>query len=48
MISDKIFKKKAYEIARSCKYDEYQRALGSIVYKVFAKKQDQEWKQMNN
>ena len=48
MISDKIFKKKAYEIARSCLYDEYQRALGSIVYKVFAKKQDQEWKQMNN
>ena len=34
MISDKIFKNKAYEIARSCKYDEYQRALGSIVYKV--------------
>ena len=42
IISDKIFKNKAYEIARNRKYDEYQRALGSIVCKVFAKKQDQE------
>ena len=37
-ISDKILGDRAYEIARNCKYDEYQRALASIVYKVFDKK----------
>ena len=30
-ISDKILKYRAYEIARSCKYDGYQRALASMV-----------------
>ena len=34
-ISDKILKDRFYEIARNCKYDGYQRALASIVYKVF-------------
>ena len=34
-ISDNIFKDKAYEIARSCGYDGYQRALTSMVYKTF-------------
>ena len=32
-ISDKILKDRAYEIARNRKYDGYQRALASIVYK---------------
>ena len=29
---------RACEIARNCGYDEYQRALRSIVYKIFDKK----------
>ena len=37
-ISDNILKNKAYEIARNCKYDGYQRALVSMVYKLFNKK----------
>ena len=37
-ISDKILKDRAYEIARNCGYDGYQRALASMVYKVFDKK----------
>ena len=37
-ISDKIWKDRAYEIARNCGYDGYQRALASMVYKVFDKK----------
>ena len=28
----------AYEIARNCGYDRYQRALASMVYKFFDKK----------
>ena len=31
-------KDKAFEIARYCKYDGYQRAFGSMVYKFFDKK----------
>ena len=31
-------KDKAYEIARTCKYDWYQRALDSMVYTFFDKK----------
>ena len=31
-------KKRAYEIARNCNYDGYQRALASMVYKFFDKK----------
>ena len=37
-ISDKTLKDRAYEIARNCSYDEYQRALASMVSKVFNKK----------
>ena len=37
-ISDKILKDGAYEIARNCKYDGYQRTLASIIYKLFDKK----------
>ena len=37
-ISDKILKGKVYEIAKIWKYDGYQRALGSMVYKFFDKK----------
>ena len=37
-ISDKILKDGAYEIARNCGYDGYQRALASMVYKFFDKK----------
>ena len=37
-ISDKILKDRAYEIARNCNYDGYQRALASMVYKFFDKK----------
>ena len=36
-IPDKILKEKAYEIARSRKYDEYQIILASMVYKFFDK-----------
>ena len=28
----------AYEIARNCEYDEYQRVLASMIYKFFDKK----------
>ena len=31
-------KDRAYEIARNCNYDRYQRALASMVYKFFDKK----------
>ena len=37
-ISDKILKDRAFEIARNCNYDGYQRALVSMVYKFFDKK----------
>ena len=37
-ISDKILEDRAYEIARNCKYDGYQRALASMVYTYFDKK----------
>ena len=37
-VSGKILKERAYEIARSCRYDEHQKALASMVYKVFDKK----------
>ena len=37
-ISDKIFKDRAYEIARNRKYDGYQKALASIAYTFFDKK----------
>ena len=37
-ISDKILKDSAFKIARNCKYDRYQRAFASMVYKVFDKK----------
>ena len=36
--SDNILKDRAYEIARNCNYDGYQRAIASIVYKFFDKK----------
>ena len=41
-ISDKIFKDRAYEIARNRKYDGYQRAMASMVYKFLIRKQDRE------
>ena len=36
--SGKVFRDKAFKIASDPKYDEYQRGLASIVYKVFDKK----------
>ena len=39
-ISGKIFNDRAYEIARNCKYNVYQRALTSMVYKFLIRKQD--------
>ena len=36
-ISDKILKDRAYEIARNCNYDGYQRALAGMIYKIFEK-----------
>ena len=36
--SDKVLKDKAFKIASNPKYDEYQRGLASMVYKVFDKK----------
>ena len=41
-ISDKILKDRTYEIARNREYDSYQKALASLIYKFFDKKQD--WK----
>ena len=37
-VSDIILKNRAYEIARNPKYDGYQGALESMVYKSFDKK----------
>ena len=37
-ISDEILKDRAYEIARNCGHDGYQRALAIMVYKIFDKK----------
>ena len=37
-ISDKILKDRADEIVTNCKYDRYQRALGTMFYKFFDKK----------
>ena len=37
-IPDKVLKERAYEIARNPKYDRYQRALASMVYKFFWQK----------
>ena len=37
-ISDKILKDRAYEIARNCGYDGYQKALTSMVYSFLDKK----------
>ena len=42
IISDQIFKDRADEIARNLKYDGYQRALASMIYMLFDKKQDWE------
>ena len=36
--SDKVLKKKAFEIGNNPKYDGYQRRLASMVYKFFDKK----------
>ena len=36
--SDKVLRDKAFNIAKSPKYDEYQRGLASMVYKFFDKK----------
>ena len=36
--SDKILRDKAFNIAKSPKYDGYQRGLASMVYKFFDKK----------
>ena len=38
VISNKILKDRAFEIATNCNYDGYQRALASVVYKFFDKK----------
>ena len=34
-ISDKILKDRAYDIARNCGYDGYERALANMMYKFF-------------
>ena len=36
--SDKIFRNKAFNIAKNPKYDGYQRGLSSMIYKFFDKK----------
>ena len=36
-ISDKVLKDRAYDIARNCWYDGYQKALGSMFYNLFDK-----------
>ena len=37
-IADKVLRDKAFKIASNQKYDEYQRGLASMVYKIFDKK----------
>ena len=37
-IPDKVFKDRASQIARNCKYDGYQRELASKIYNLFDKK----------
>ena len=37
-VADKILRNKAFNIAKSPKYDRYQRGLASMVYKFFDKK----------
>ena len=44
-VSDKILKHRSYETAKNSKYDEYQKALASMAYSFFDKKQD--WKQVS-
>ena len=41
-IPNKILKDRAYEIAKNRKYDGYQKALASTVYKFLIRKQDRE------
>ena len=36
--SDKVLRDKAFDVAKTPKYDEYQRRLASMVYKFFDKK----------
>ena len=36
--TNKVLRYKAFNIARSPKYDEYQKAIASMVYKIFDKK----------
>ena len=36
--ADKLLRIKAFNIAKNCKYDGYERDLASIVYKLFDKK----------
>ena len=36
--SDKVLRDKAFNIAKNCKYDRYQRGLASMVCKFFDKK----------
>ena len=38
VISNKILKDRAFEIATNCNYDGYQRAVASMAYKFFDKK----------
>ena len=38
IVSDKILKERAFEIARNSNYDGYQTALASMVYTFFDKK----------
>ena len=33
--SDNVLRDKAFNIAKNSKYDEYQRGLASMVYKIF-------------
>ena len=42
IMSDKTLKDKAYEIATNRGYDGFQRALASMAYKFWIKRQDQE------
>ena len=41
-VLDRILKDSAYEIARNCKYDGYQKRSASMVYKFLKRKQDRE------
>ena len=47
IVSGKVIRDKALEIANNPKYDEYQKELASFIYKLFDKRSSKEGKRWN-